>query len=164
MTQRGEIEYNTQMEKRELSFEDMQAGAYALATKIVESGYKPGIIVGLSRGGLVPAVMLSHILDVGMIPFSLSLRDNTSIRHEFDLLDGFGNILVVDDINDSGETLDLFDKGLIATQINKEANWKFATLYSKEVSKFTVDYYSELIPSGDNRWLKFPWEKTYGFN
>ena len=72
------------MEKRELSFEDIQAGVYALATKIVESGYKPGIIVGLSRGGLVPAVMLSHILDVGMIPFSLSLRDNTSIRHEFD--------------------------------------------------------------------------------
>ena len=83
------------MEKRELSFEDIQGGAYALATKIVESGYKPGIIVGLSRGGLLPAVMLSHILDVGMIPFSLSLRDNTSIQHEFELLDGFGNILVL---------------------------------------------------------------------
>ena len=62
------------MEKRELSFEDIQAGAYALASKIVESGYKPGIIVGLSRGGLVPAVMLSHILAVSYTHLTLPTK------------------------------------------------------------------------------------------
>ena len=158
MTQRGEIAYNTQMEKRELSFEDMQAGAYALATKIVESGYKPGIIVGLSRGGLVPAVMLSHILDVGMIPFSLSLRDNTSIRHEFDLLDGFGNILVVDDINDSGNTIGII-KDLskhLTTKIN------FAVLINKSESNSKVEYYGKTVNTKlHDYWYVFPWENWW---
>ena len=43
---------------------------------ITISGWKPNYIVGLTRGGLIPAVMISHYLDVPMWPLNVSLRDN----------------------------------------------------------------------------------------
>jgi uncharacterized protein len=47
-----------------------------LCRDIVISGWRPDYIVGLTRGGLIPAVMISHYLNVPMHALSVSLRDN----------------------------------------------------------------------------------------
>ena len=46
-----------------------------ICRQISNSGWRPDYIVGISRGGLVPAVMISHYLNVPMHPLEVSLRD-----------------------------------------------------------------------------------------
>ena len=66
------------------------------------------------------------------------------------------SILIIDDINDTGNTL---------AKIKKEFNRyikkiKFAVLINNKSSSFEVDYYgSEIDKNIDNRWIVFPWEK-----
>ena len=47
-----------------------------LCRDIIISGWQPDYIVGLTRGGLIPAVMISQYLNVPMFPLSVSLRDS----------------------------------------------------------------------------------------
>ena len=47
--------------------------------------FVPDVIIGLSRGGLQPAVMLSNYFDVPMIPVSLALRDHQVEKVDFEL-------------------------------------------------------------------------------
>lgn len=95
-------------------------------------------IYGVPRGGLVLGVCLSHALDLPLI----STSQITSGKHK--------NILVVDDIADTGETL----IGLSRT-VEKE-NSLFYTLHYDENSAFEPDFYY----AGNNGcWISYPWEK-----
>ena len=63
---------------------------------------------------------------------------------------------LIDDINDSGSTLEEVYKQCYGREIHKP---KFATLLSKSSSKFECDYSGELINKDkDNEWIVFPWE------
>jgi uncharacterized protein len=75
-----------------ISWGEINAAVEILAGRISRSGLKLAAIGGLPRGGLVPAVMLSHKMG---IPF-VSQANIAKVP---------GNILIVDDICDSGETL-----------------------------------------------------------
>ena len=44
----------------------------------------PDVVVGLTRGGLVPAVQLSHMFNVPLIPLNISLRDGKCANTTFD--------------------------------------------------------------------------------
>ena len=89
-------------------------------------------IMGLPRGGLIPAVMLSHKLN---LPLVLSHTENT---------------LIVDDICDSGETF---------TNIHQDSpHLFFACLHHKpHTSNFTPNFWAELYE--EDEWLHYPWEK-----
>ena len=116
-------------------------------------------IVGINRGGLVPAVMLSHMLSKPLETINWSTRDFKRQEHNFsiagDLVDG-KNILLVDDINDSGQTfLDLIeDWGY--TDDSKGKLIKVTPL-QRYTTKCPSEYYGELI-TVDN-WVLFPWEQ-----
>ena len=102
-------------------------------------GYdKLEFISGIPRGGLIPAVMMSHAFNVKYISYSSAKMLPKEVRK---------NVLVIDDIADTGHTL-------------KEANkldFITGTLAMRIGSKTTPHFYGELIK--DNRWLVFPWEK-----
>ena len=60
--------------------------------------YKPTHIVGVARGGLIPAVMLSHMLNIPMETLGVSFRDNKATHHtKFKPIDD-ARYLIVDDI------------------------------------------------------------------
>ena len=61
--------------KRKINWRDFERMCTDLAINILKSGYKPDYIVGISRGGLTPAVMLSHLLSVPMHTLKVTLRD-----------------------------------------------------------------------------------------
>ena len=68
------------------------------------TSFKPTHIVGITRGGLIPAVMLSHSFDLPMETLGVSFRDNRATHHtKFKPIDD-ARYLIVDDINDSGTT------------------------------------------------------------
>ena len=48
-----------------------------IGRKIATSGWRPDYVVGITRGGLYPALLLSHYLDVPMQTLSVQLRDST---------------------------------------------------------------------------------------
>lgn len=100
-----------------------------LCKSIVTSGQQIKSITGIQRGGLIPAVMISHKLN---IPYVDRINKDT---------------LVVDDIADSGHTLNNTVAGFTAT------------LYYKKTSKHIPDFYAEEI-AGDSGWIIFPWETS----
>lgn len=92
-------------------------------------------VTGVPRGGLIPAVMISHKLGLKYIPYEQAISRKRPI-------------LVVDDISDSGHTLTrIGNKGFIT-----------ATLCVRYNTQYTPDYYGEEITS--DRWLVFPWEEN----
>ena len=99
-------------------------------------------ISGIPRGGLIPAIMLSHKLGVTYIPFDEAKkfgRHDLSFKNE--------EILLVDDICDSGVTMKDYAPRFIT-----------ATLCLRYVSETIPEYYGEKIE--DDRWLVFPWERN----
>lgn len=113
----------------------------------------PTHIVGIARGGLIPAVMISHELDLPMETLGVSFRDNKATHHtKFKPIDD-ANYLIVDDINDSGTTFkvvsDIFK--------NRRLTFSTAALINKKSSGFAVDFYGEKLDNDD--WINFPWEK-----
>ena len=117
------------------------------------TSFKPTHIVGITRGGLIPAVMLSHSFDLPMETLGVSFRDNRATHHtKFKPIDN-ARYLIVDDINDSGTTFK------VVSDIFRNRRLTFATsaLINKEKSGFNVDFYGEMFYHDD--WINFPWEK-----
>ena len=116
------------------------------------SSFKPTHIVGITRGGLIPAVMLSHSFDLPMETLGVSFRDNRATHHtKFKPIDD-ARYLIVDDINDSGTTFK------VVSDIFRNRRLIFATsaLINKKKSGFDVDFYGEMFY--DDNWINFPWE------
>jgi xanthine phosphoribosyltransferase len=142
---------------------------------IVRSHWQPDYIVGLSRGGLVPGVMISHWLNVPFKPLEVSLRDGGYCKSsKFLAREAYGlnedgvkkNILIVDDINDTGQTFNWIMRDWSQTcgvQYDKTQRcvWnntvRFAVIVNKITSKCDVgiDYEGRIT---DNNWIHFPWE------
>lgn len=152
--------------------EDMKNDVSSLCRDISNSDFKPDIVVGIARGGLFPAVMMSHYFDIPMMSINLSLRDGKVVqavgwedltRH---VAEG-KNILIVEDICDSGMTFRKVYDEIGISQENSPvefAGWpdrvKTATLWHN-VSQdlFDCDYVArEISRAEDERWIIFPFE------
>ena len=65
------------------------------------------------------------------------------------------NILIIDDINDSGNTMKVISE-MYSKFLNK---LKFAVLIDNKSSQFKVDFFSyQIDKTVDNSWIVFPWE------
>jgi hypoxanthine phosphoribosyltransferase len=109
------------------------------------------LIVGLTRGGLTPAVHLSNANDIKMLPLACSFRDAPDIemyKKDLEIIKKYNNILIVDDIYDSGKTVAKIREDL------SEKTLKFYTIYSTDET--AVDYYNVVKKTDD--WIIFPWE------
>ena len=114
--------------------------------------FVPDVVIGLSRGGLQPAVMLSNYFDVPMIPVSLALRDHQVERLDFEIDPG-KKYLVIDDINDTGATLERLSQYMV------EAQWRSAVLINNLPSPFEPDYQgTEINKDEEDVWVVYPWE------
>lgn len=144
--------------------DDLVADIGAVADRLTESGWRPDFVVGIGRGGLVPAVYLSHrtgipVLSVdhssGIEAFGPRLLEVLAARAA-----AGERLLLVDDINDSGRTIrDL--RGLIADAGGAGENVRTAVLITNVRSVVRVDYWSrEIDRAVDKSWFVFPWESV----
>jgi len=130
-----------------------------LAEKIRKNGFKPDIIVGVSRGGWPPARVLSDLLDNPNLAnvraeFYLGVAETKGepvLTQPVSMEVSGKKVLVVDEVADTGKSLKLVKEHVIergATEV------KIATVYYKPWSVIKPDYYEkETI-----RWIVFPWE------
>lgn len=152
--------------------------------------WKPDYIVGLTRGGLEAANMISQYLDIPMQALNVSLRDS-ALGPESNLWmaeDAYGyhpvdgmpatsnpalrkKILIVDDINDTGATLNWIKQDWRSGCMPADTHWddiwhdnvKFAVLVDNAASDFkTVDYAGMVIDKSQKPcWVVFPWEEWW---
>lgn len=153
------------------SYYDIEKGCAVLATEVLRSNTNYDVIVGLSRGGLLPAVILSHLLNKSMVPISYSSTFGQGDNRNHDnvlpmisskkFVSGSGEaprpptILLVDDICDSGNTLkevSNFYEGMGHVVDT-------AVLYFKEITHppHHPKYAWQKIPK-DSPWIVFPFE------
>jgi hypoxanthine phosphoribosyltransferase len=133
----------------------------ALAHKVIKSGYEPDIILGISRGGLVPARMVCDLLlkndlisittqhwgiattlGKARIKFSLPLEADISGKR----------VLVVDDVADTGDSI-----SITIDYLNKKnpLEIRTAVLHYKTCSTIIPDYWGEKLEEWN--WIIYPW-------
>lgn len=147
--------------------------------QLARDNWRPDYVVGLTRGGLLPAVYISQYLDIPMHTLEVKLRDHANTESNLWMAeDAFGykqepkNILIVDDINDTGATLDWIIEDWQRSCLPNDPKWtniwghnvRFAVLIDNLSSKFsrTVDYHGEEINKAERDvWIVFPYEEWW---
>ena len=160
------------MSKRYISEQEMKTGVLDIVSQMYSDDWRPDIIVGVTRGGLIPAVMMSHYTGIRMETIDVRLRDTfNSPEHALWMAEEAGagkRILILDDINDTGETFKWIVKDW--EESNPPADWvdiwgnnvRFATIIDNVPSKFDVDYTSiEINKAEDPAWIVFPFEEWW---
>jgi hypoxanthine phosphoribosyltransferase len=137
---------------------------YGLLLKLAEdarkSGFEPDVIVGVSRGGWIPARIMSDLLEAPKLAnvtaeFYVGVAETKhepSITQPVSLPVKDKNVLVVDDVADTGESLKLVNSYL---KNRGASEIKIATIYYKPWSVIVPHYYEKET----RYWIVFPWEQ-----
>ena len=185
------------IKKHFYSWQDVEKMCVQIVTQMYKDNWRPDYIVGITKGGNVPATILCNMLGVRGEALKVSLRDDDQ-GPESNLWmseDAFGyvpaeeqavyksrwdiskrkNILVVDDINDTGATFNWIKEDWQSSCLPGEDNawdsvWannvRFAVLTENLSSTFDGVRYSahEVNKAEEDVWLVYPWENvsTYG--
>jgi hypoxanthine phosphoribosyltransferase len=131
-----------------------------LAEAVRESGFEPDIIVGVCRGGWLPARIMSDLLEKPNIAsvtaeFYVGVaetRGKPAITQTVSVPVKDKKVLVVDDVADTGESLKLVNASLKKQGVSEI---RVVTIYYKPWSKLVPDYYEKETRG----WVVFPWER-----
>jgi len=150
------------LEKVYVDWKYVELACEMLSTKIRNDGFKPDVLVGLSRGGLVPVRILSDMLGVDRVDIirvksynntekvSKPVIEDSSCKFDFN----DKHILVVDDVSDTGDSLNAVKQFILARYQPKSV--RFLTIHYKPHSTFEPNYYAEKT----TEWIVYPWEKN----
>lgn len=170
----------------------VRAWVHDIVRAMASDRWRPDYIVGLTRGGLVPANMLSQYLDVPMETLKVSFRDDNNgpesnlwmseeafgyvpkeerVLADFDYSLHAKKILIVDDINDTGATLNWIKEDWQSSCLPNHERWdniwgnnvRTAVLIDNAASNFKgVDYVGLHINKLEEPiWCVFPWEEWW---
>ncbi|NWG11646.1 phosphoribosyltransferase [Candidatus Bathyarchaeota archaeon] len=130
-----------------------------LADKIRDNGFKPDIIVGVSRGGWPPARVISDLMGNANLAnvkaeFYLGVAETKEapiLTQPVSMNVAAKKVLIVDEIADTGKSLNLVKEHIIEKGAEEA---RIATIYYKPWSIVKPDYYEKET----RRWVVFPWE------
>lgn len=142
-----------------LTWDDVQQLSYKVCDQILKENFKPDVIVGVMRGGWIPARIVLDILDVETLaaleikfykgigevkerpiltqPLIVNIRDK--------------KVLIVDDVVDTGKSLSIAVETL---KLYGPQQIKTAALVVKPWSIINPDFYALKTDA----WVIFPWE------
>ena len=168
------------MKKIYHTWQDVEAQTQDILRQLHLDSWQPDYVVGLTRGGLVPANLISQYLSCRMETLKVSLRDDEQQETNCWMAeDAFGydsaerkNILIVDDINDSGATLNWIREDWMSSCFATSPVWddiwgqnvRVACLYDNESSRseLPVTYSAVTInKAAEDCWIVFPWESWW---
>ena len=174
------------IKKHYYSWTDIERMCVSIVNQMYADQWRPDYIVGLTRGGNVPATIISNMTGIRCEALKVSLRDD-DIGPESNCWmseDAFGyndgtivsagplhkNILIVDDINDTGSTFNWIKQDWQASCFPDDSRWervwdqnvRFATLTENLASDFSQVRYTchEINKAEEDVWLVYPWENV----
>lgn len=143
-----------------VNWEQFYQLARRLARLVREDGFEPEIIVAISRGGLMPARILSdhlNLFDLATLKVehyhALYKQKVAKIRYPLTAEVAGRRVLLVDDVSDTGDSLQVATAHLL--ERGEPADLRSAVLHHKRVSSFLPDYFAEELTEW--RWLIYPW-------
>ncbi|MGI0075900.1 MAG: phosphoribosyltransferase [Nitrosopumilaceae archaeon] len=152
-------------------YNQIRVAVNELQHKIVESGFTPDLIISIARGGLVTTGILSQNFKVPIVSVNYSSKEGQgNDKHHINDLKHVTqyvrwlyyeqkykklNVLIVDDIIDSGATMNDI---IIALNMSTRGikSLKTAVLFYRISAIVKPDYYWTVLH--DDRWVMFPWE------
>ena len=146
-----------------ISWSEVQRLCLKLATLIRQSEFHPDIVIAIGRGGFVPARLLCDYLDI-MALTSIKIEHYLSgsskqpeaiIRYPLRTDIKEQRVLLVDDVNDSGDTLEVAIRHLHGFQPYEV---RTAVMHNKTSTHIEVDYQAKKITKW--RWLIYPWARV----
>lgn len=168
------------MKKQYYTWHDIEGACLEIARQIRCSDWTPDYIVGITRGGLIPANLLSQYLNIPMSTLNVSLRDHAVTESNCWMAEDAlsindplerKNILIVDDINDTGATINWIKDDWQSVCYPDNIDWKdniwhksvrFAALTDNMSSDATVDFNNwEINKDEEDIWIVFPWEEFW---
>jgi len=165
--------YAAQMEKLFVSAEELLADSFELGLQIFESGYRPTFIVGVWRGGTPVGIAVQEVLDLlGCSTDHFAIRTSSyygmdkqskevkvfGLQHLVDTINVDDNLLIIDDIFDSGRSVDAIIKTLgEKCRRNTPDDIKVATVYYKPSRNATMRVPDFYLHETD-KWTVFPHE------
>jgi uncharacterized protein len=141
------------------SFIDFKQDADSLVEQITNSGKFYDYVVGVVRGGAIPAVYLSHRLGIPLRTVSWSTFHGDQMRESaWDIAEDIEqgkSILVVDDILDSGRTM----KELLEDWGSDREKLGIATLLYNPRQAIVPNFYGRILDRDTYPdWVYFWWE------
>jgi len=142
---------------RKLTWQDIDRCVRVLASKV--KAYRPDVVIGIARGGLIPAVMLSHLLrtefDFVRILFYTDIEKHLErplLLKPVTIRLQNKRVLIVDDVVDTGKTMQV---AIEHVRHCGAMDVRTAALCCKTRTLRTPDYYVEFV----DHWVVFPWER-----
>jgi len=163
------------MKKVYVNWSDVERQTQEIIRQMYLDDFHPDYVVGLTRGGLVPASLISQYLEAPMNTLKVSLRDDSECETNCwmaeDAYQG-RKILIVDDINDSGATINWIRQDWQGGRQQDDPEWakiwggnvRIAVLYNNESSQneIEVSYAAEYVNKIETpQWIVFPWEEWW---
>ena len=187
------------MKKIYVNWSDVERQTQEIIRQMYLDDFHPDYVVGITRGGLIPANLISQYLETPMHTLKVSLRsdndcesncwmaedafgyvaldqaglqDATNQDRSFDRALARKRILIVDDINDSGETINWIRRDWQSSCLPNDPGWadvwggnvRIAVLYNNESSnnEIAVSYSAEQVNKFETpQWIVFPWEEWW---
>ena len=173
------------IKKHYYTWQDVERMCVSIVNQMYKDNWRPDYIVGITRGGNIPATIISNMTGIRCEAIKVSLRDDNSESESNCWMaeDAFGyndgtkvtagplekKILIVDDINDTGATFNWITQDWQAGCLPDDPKWnrvwgnnvKFATLTdnlaSESVNPIAYTCH-EINKAEEDVWLVYPWE------
>lgn len=133
--------------------------ASKLARTIRAADFRPDIVVAIARGGYVPARLLCDQLDLyNLVSLRIAHYTGAEKSEQARMVSPLGvdirdkKVLLVDDVSDSGDTLQLALQHL-RTLAPREL--RLAVLHHKQCASVVPDFFAQRVIRW--RWITYPW-------
>lgn len=139
-----------------VSWDDVHAYITTIADTFKDRQFD--CILSIARGGAILGTMLSHKLNIptqyiGISSYNNTQKTNNIKYYQYPNLLNYKNIIVIDDIIDTGDTINSIKTDIAANM--KDSQFTYTTMYATLTQSTKVDYYYKLKT---DEWIQFPWE------